>query len=120
MNNIIGGKYHREGSGIAWNGHKIVVVYLKGFRFKEVTLNKENVEEVRIIDRGVNLSLGSSIGRGLVGGALLGGVGALGGILTAKRKESFTLEIKYKDGEKSLALVDELLLRRFITEFEVI
>ena len=45
-------------------------------------------------------SAGSSIGRGLVGGALLGPVGLIGGALSGKNKKSTTFLIEYDDGSR--------------------
>lgn len=52
--------------------------------------------------------VGSSVARGLVGGALLGPVGAIAGATTGKNKvnNTTTFLVQYKDGHKETVTVD--------------
>ncbi len=50
--------------------------------------------------------LGGTVGWGLVGGALLGPVGLLAGLLAGGRGKDVTFVAKFKDGRKLLATTD--------------
>ena len=58
----------------------------------------KNIVKTMIVGADSKKSAGSSIGRGLVGGALLGPVGLLGGALSGKNKKSTTFLIEYDEG----------------------
>lgn len=51
-------------------------------------------------------SMGSSIARGAVGGALLGPVGLIGGAASGKNKTTTTFTIVYKNGKRKVETVD--------------
>lgn len=81
-------------------------VYITIDYSNSVTICKSTVESYSIIDENQQKSAASAVGRALVGAALLGGVGLLAG-LSAKNKRTFTVEILFKDGKRSLALLND-------------
>lgn len=50
-------------------------------------------------------SVGSSITRGIIGGALLGPVGLIGGALSGKNKSETTFTVVYKSGRREVVTV---------------
>lgn len=78
-----------------------------------ITLNKSTVEQYETITEESTKSAASAVGRGLIGGALLGPVGLLAG-LSAKSKGIHTLAIQFKDGKKSLVEIDDKIYKTFI------
>ena len=83
---------------------------------KAIDITKDNVESYEIIDEKQIKSTASAVGRGLIGGALLGTVGMLGGALTSKKKGIYIIAIKFKDGKNSLVDVNEKIYRAIITQ----
>ncbi|HHV72981.1 MAG TPA: hypothetical protein GXX38_10325 [Clostridia bacterium] len=84
--------------------------------FKKVKLNKETVEAYEVITEEHQKSAASGVARGIVGGALLGGVGMLAGALSAKEKGIYHVAIKFKDGKESLLKIDDALYKRLIQD----
>lgn len=84
--------------------------------FKKVKLNKETVEAYEVITDEHQKSAVSGVARGIVGGALLGGVGMLAGALSAKEKGIYHVAIKFKDGNESLLKMDDALYKRLIQD----
>ena len=74
--------------------------------FKKVKLNKETVESYEVMTEDHQKSAASGIARGLIGGAVFGGIGAVAGILSAKEKGAFQVAVQFKDGTKSLLQMD--------------
>lgn len=89
------------------------VVSLSTGLFSSIKLNKETVEEYEVLDESHNKSAVSAVGRGLVGGFLLGPVGLLAG-LSAKSKGVHIVAVQFKDGKKSLIEMDEKIYRALI------
>ena len=54
--------------------------------------------------------------KGIIGGALLGGVGLLAGALSAKEVGIYQVAVDFKDGTKSLLKMDGKLYNRFVQE----
>ena len=79
-----------------------------------VDLNKDTIESYEVITEDTRKSASSGMARGLVGGALFGPVGMLAGGLSAKSKKSFTLIIQFKDGQKSLIEVDDIIYKSIV------
>jgi hypothetical protein len=75
---------------------------------KDIYIDKKTVEEYEIVDEKSQKSVVSAVGRGLVGGFLLGAPGLLAG-LTAKSKGTHHVAIHFTDGKKSLLEVDDKL-----------
>jgi hypothetical protein len=76
--------------------------------FKKVKLNKETVQSYEIMTEDHQKSATSGIARGLIGGAVFGGIGAVAGILSAKEKGSYQVAVQFKDEKKSLLQMNEL------------
>ncbi len=54
-----------------------------------------------------------SFWKGALGVALLGGIGAIAGV-GGKKKKEYLIAIEWKDGEKSLILIDEEYYKVFV------
>jgi hypothetical protein len=78
---------------------------MKGFS-TTISLDKTTVADYEIVDQTKQKSAASAIGRGLVGGFVLGPVGLLAG-LSAKSKGTHMIAIQFKDGKKSLIEIDD-------------
>lgn len=74
---------------------------------KMIMLDKDTVEAYELVTDEHRKSAASGVGRGLIGGALLGPVGLLAGGLSAKSKGVFTVAINFKDGKSSLLEIDD-------------
>lgn len=88
-------------------------VLVLGFT-KKLLLNKEMVESYEVVDEESRTSAASAVGRGLVGGFLLGPVGLLAG-LSAKKKGLHTVAIQFHDGKKSLLEIDDKIYKSLVT-----
>lgn len=101
VNVVLAGEY--EGKQVGRSGNNVYIII--GF-IKTVDLKKDIVESYEIIDETSRKSAVSAVGRGAVGGFLLGPVGLLAG-LSAKSKGTHTIQLNFKDGKKSLICVDD-------------
>lgn len=72
----------------------------------KIELNHLTVESYETISQDTVKSAKSGIARGIVGGALLGPVGALAGVISAKNKSIYHIAIKLKSGENMLLEID--------------
>jgi hypothetical protein len=79
-----------------------------------VPIDKTTVESYEVMDESHRKSVASAVGRGLVGGFLLGPVGILAGGLSAKTKGVHIVAIQFKDGKKSLIEVDEKIYKTIL------
>lgn len=101
-NYVMEGEY--KGKGVGCGAGKIFIV--KGL-FKSLYLNSENVESYNLVDeQSFGAGVGESALRGLVGGAVAGGAGAMAGVATAPQNDIYVVLIKFKDGKKSLLEID--------------
>ena len=103
-NKVIAGSY--EGKMVsppAW-GFKHPVI-LTSFS-KALELNTQTVESYEVITDEHRKSAASGVGRGLIGGALLGPIGLLAGAMSAKSRSIYLVAIQFKDGARSLLEVD--------------
>ena len=108
INIVIAGDY--EGKELIRSGNNVSINLGGSFlNSKTLPLTKSTVESYSTVDENYRKSAKSAVGRGLVGGFLLGPVGLLAGGLSAKNKGSHTLQINFQDGKKSLVLVDDKL-----------
>jgi len=78
-----------------------------------ITMNKSTVEHYEIVNEESRKSASSAVGRGLVGGLLLGPVGLLAG-LSAKNKGIHTLAIQFTNGKKSLVEMDDKIYKELL------
>ncbi|NLY47178.1 MAG: hypothetical protein GX053_14500 [Tissierella sp.] len=83
-----------------------------GFR-KSIPINKETVERYEVINEEHRTKAMSAIGRGMVGSLALGPVGLLAG-LSAKKKKTYLIAIKFKDGKESLIELNNLLYEHLV------
>lgn len=105
-NIVMAGDY--KGAGIACGFEGVIIC--KGF--KRIKLNKSTVLSYELITNEHRKSAASGIGRGLIGGALLGPVGMIGGAVSAKNKSTYQISIQFKDGKRSLIEVDGTIYKR--------
>lgn len=75
-----------------------------GLQCEHISL--DNLSEVESATEESVKRLGGTIGWGLVGGALLGPVGLLAGLLAGGRAKDVTFVARFKDGRKVLATTD--------------
>jgi hypothetical protein len=100
-NKVIAGDYEGKLITQAFGIVTLSTSITKGFQ-----LDKTTVEEYEVITEESRKSATSAVGRAFVGGVILGPVGWLAG-LSAKSKGTHTLAIQFKDGKKSLIVVDD-------------
>lgn len=106
---IIAGDYTGKTVLTAFNDLMIATSF-----FKQVVINKDTVQQWEIINEQTRISAVSAIGRGVLGGVLLGPLGLLASF-TAKRKGTHHVAIVFKDGKQSLLELDDFsftLLRK--------
>lgn len=101
INSVIAGDYIGKDIASCFGSIYITIDYNDS-----VTICKSTVESYSVVDESQQKSATSAVGRAIVGGALLGGVGLFAG-LSAKNKRTFTVEILFKDGKKSLVLLND-------------
>lgn len=75
------------------------------------SIKKESVSSYTVIDETNKDQY--SFWKGALGVALLGGVGAIAGI-KGKNKKEYLIAIEWKDGEKSLILIDDEYYKVFV------
>lgn len=111
QNKVIAGDY---------NGNKIILTAggtlpVISVDYKtSIEINKFFVESYELITDEHRKSAASGVGRGLIGGALLGPVGMLAGGLSAKSKGIYQVAIQFKDGKKSLVEIDDKIYKALI------
>ena len=106
MNNVIKGKH--RGYIVSTNGRELV-------RFnKSVKLNNNTVSSIDILNQQTSKSGASAVGRGAVGGLLLGPIGLLGGAISAKNKTKHLIRINYTDGGNSIVEVNDKVYNNLI------
>lgn len=74
--------------------------------FKSETVKATELQELEVASEESLKRLGGTLGWGIAGGLLLGGVGALAGLLVGGRAKEVTFVAKFKDGRKLLATTD--------------
>lgn len=109
-NKVLSGDYAGKqilGGGISQAGISIGFV-------KQLYLNKSTVDSYEVITDEHQKSAASGAIRGIVGGAVLGGVGAIAGAVSAKEKGIYTIAIQFKDGKRSLIEVDDKIYKAIV------
>jgi hypothetical protein len=81
---------------------------------KALPLDRTTVESYELITDEHRKSAISGAARGLIGDALLGGVGLLAGGLSAKNTGSATVALKFKDGKSCLIEVESKIYKNII------
>ncbi|MFH5181172.1 hypothetical protein ACHHV8_36735 [Paenibacillus sp. TAB 01] len=91
-----------------------IVTITTGF-LKKIIVDKTTVDSYEVMNEEHRKSAVSAVGRGLVGGFLLGPVGLLAG-LSAKTKGTHVVAIQFKDGKKSLLEIDEKVYKALLKQ----
>lgn len=106
MNIVIAGDY--KGKAVVRATGKCCIA--TGF-FKTLVLTKDIVETYEVVTDEHRKSAASGISKGLIGGALLGPVGMIGGAMSAKSKGTYQVVIQFKDGKKSLIQINDKIYK---------
>ena len=77
-------------------------------------VNKDTVESYEVLVEDSHASFGSGAARGVAGAALLGGVGAIAGAASAKKKSEYLVSIVFKDGKRALCSIDDFYYKTLI------
>lgn len=75
--------------------------------FRKIRLEPKNVAAYEVATENYQKSATSGVARGLIGGALLGPLGALAGGVSGKTKGVYRIIITYHNGAQSLIEVDD-------------
>lgn len=97
-------------------GRLVITEIPKGlFKKKQfIYITKETVASYEEVGAESQKSLSSSVAKGLVGGAILGGIGAIAGASSGKSKTAHTVSIIFKDGTKSLCEMDNDMFKKLV------
>ena len=106
-NTVVAGDY--KGKSIKASLGRIYIDTLLG---KDIS--KKTVESYEVVGQDAQKSMGSGIVKGIIGGALLGGIGAIAGASSGKSKVTYTVSIVFKDGKRALCELDEDMYKRVI------
>lgn len=82
---------------------------------KKTFINKETVEKIEVLNEESNTSMSSGIARGIAGAVLFGGVGAIAGAASAKKKCTYRISITFKNGTKCLCELDDKMYKNLET-----
>lgn len=107
-NEVIGGAY--KGSSVAACGGKACIV-----KFINKPLTSKTVERFEVINKDERKSAVSGITRGLIGGAIFGTAGIIGGALSAKNAVEYQIAIYFRDGKKCMIAVDQEIFEAIIS-----
>ena len=100
---VIEGEYKSRPVSINMKGE----AYIDAKHRQKIMLTPENVRSFDVIEVDGKKSFTSSVVRGAVGGVLLGNVGSLAGINSAKSVNNAKIKIVFKDGKASLLHVEK-------------
>lgn len=106
---VMAGDY--KGAGIKAGFNSVTICH----GLKRIKIGRNSVESYELITDEHRKSAASGIGRGIVGGALLGPVGMLGGALSAKNKSVYQVVVQFRDGKKSLMQLDGPTYKALVT-----
>lgn len=109
-NAVIAGDYEKKPVVNTVAGAVIATGFMKSLK-----LDKSTVEEYEVMDESHRTSATSAVGRGLVGGLILGPVGMLAG-LSAKKKGTHIVAVKFVDGKKSLLEIDDKIYKKLMVD----
>lgn len=113
----IAGDYQGDIKSIVVKGRPVMCIdgkLLSTRKKVKKEISKETVESYEVLDESSQTSMASGVARGIIGGALLGGVGAIAGAASAKKKGLHTVSIVFKDGTKSLCQLDDLAYKNLL------
>ena len=100
---VIEGDYQGREVKIDWGAK----AYINAKGGDKIFLDSSTIKEYDIIEVNDKKSFSSGVARGIVGGAMFGGVGALAGVNSAKDIMSAKIKVRFKDGKCSLLNVDK-------------
>ena len=104
------------GQSVIWIGIVFGIAIFVYLGKKKIKINSSTVDSYELITDEHSKSAASGIARGLVGGALLGPVGMLGGALSAKSNSTYHVAIQLKNGKHSLLQVDSKIYNAIIKQ----
>ncbi|MGJ0848308.1 hypothetical protein ACR77J_16580 [Tissierella praeacuta] len=107
-NMVIAGDYKNK-----MVGSTLKCLTIKTGWMQKVEINKSTVEAYEIVDEEQKTKAMSAIGRGMIGSLALGPVGMLAG-LSAKKKKTYLIAIKFKDGKESLIEINDVFYKHLI------
>ena len=81
---------------------------------EKIYINKKTVEMYEVIGEESYNSFGSGVVRGAAGAALFGGIGAIAGASSGKKKGIHTVSIVFKTGKKVLCDLDDDMLKNLV------
>ena len=108
MNNIVAGDYKECYISVEYD--RFVFHGLK----EHALMNAKTVKAYELVTEETSKSAASGIARGLIGGALLGGVGMVAGAMSAKNKGTYTVAVEFMDGKRSLLELDKSAYDRLV------
>lgn len=73
---------------------------------EKMVINAKTVKAYEVVTEESRKSASSSLVRGLVGGALLGGVGMVAGAVSGKNNDTYEVAVEFVDGKKTLLQLD--------------
>lgn len=113
MNQVLSGDYANK--LIVDTGH----LYIDDggfFKTIPVYLNKETVKFYEVVNQESAKSAKSGAVRGVVGSALLGPVGMLAGVASAKSNNTYLVAVEMRDGKKFLAQLDSAAYKVLVVD----
>lgn len=101
---VISGDYQGREIKAAWGGG----VYINAKGGEKIMIDSSTVKSYEVLEIDDKKSFSSGVARGIVGGAVFGGVGALAGVNSAKTMKTAKIKILFKDGKCSLLKVNKI------------
>lgn len=109
---VIAGDYQGHEIKTAWGGN----IYINAKGGERIIIDSSTVKSYEVLEIDDKKSFSSGVARGLVGGAVFGGVGALAGVNSAKSMKNAKIKIQFKSGKCSLLYVDKILYDAIINK----
>src|SRR5690625_4171527 len=102
MFDIHAGDFGEKNQGVFRPWDKTIHMPKNESKFRKVKYSVSDVEAVEEASEESVKRLGGTVGWGVAGGALLGPVGLLAGLLAGGKGTDITFILKFKDGKKAL------------------
>ena len=103
ISTVIAGDYKGREVKTTWGG----VAYINAKGGERILIDSSTVKSYEVLEIDDKKSFSSGVARGLVGGAVLGSVGVLAGVNSAKSLQNAKIKIQFKNGKCSLLYVDK-------------
>jgi len=101
-----------------YNGKRILVTLgtpaIQLSVISKLSLDRATIDSYEVVSTDQRKSAISGIVRGLIGNALLGQAGMVGGTLSAKNNKSFLLAVEFRDGKRSLLEINDKIYQSII------